>query len=270
MIAVRHRTALLSAVLAVAAAVLVLPSPAHAVLPGFDVALTQVPDAFVAGQEPRSVTAVIATDTAGRCQKVRWSMLLRVFDGPTLDDVKITRIEDGGEFLVRSQVQGDTARLTDVQVDPGELCPGRTVTARYDMSFDDSAPAGRVSFEVQAFTTTGVLLQQAATTTRVDGRAAPTPTAEPSPSGSDAAGAGAGGDASDEPSESAAAPAVTAPSDVAANAAAAEGGIPSLLGPGLIVGALFVLLGVGILLRLRLRAKASAAPAMPTSFYPIR
>jgi hypothetical protein len=274
MIAVRHRAALLPAVLTVVAAVLALPSPAHAVVRGFDVKLTQVPATFVAGQGAQSVTAVVSTDTAPRCQKVRWSMLLRVLDGVTLDDVKVTRIEDGGEFPVRAQVDGDTARLTDTQFDPGELCRGRTVTARYAVAFDGDAPQGRVAFEVQAFTATNLLLQQASTISRVAGTTGPEPTGaatpSPSPTGSDDAGAGAGDDASAEPSDSAAAPAATATATegISANAAAANGGVPSLLGPGLIVGALFVFAGMGILLRLRSRARAPKTRPMPTSFYP--
>ena len=47
-----------------------------------------------------------------------------------------------------------------------------------------------------------------------------------------------------------------------------DGEVPSLLGPGLIVGAVLVFLGVGLLLRLRLRGRKLDAPAMPSRFHP--
>jgi hypothetical protein len=276
MIAVRHRAALVPAVLAVATAILTLPSPASAAQAGFAVKLS-APATFTAGAKPATIEAVVSTDTGRQCQKVRWSMLLRVTDGATFDDLKITRIEDDGEFPLQSQVNGDTARLTDVNFDPGQLCRGSTVTARYLVAFDSAASQGRMTYEVQALSARNVALSEATATSRVEGTArtaSPSPTetptaTPPSSESSDAAGAGGGDDAAtDEPSETAAAPAVT-PTDAApATAAASQAGVPSLLGPGLIVGALFVFIGVGILLRLRLRTRAPATPPMPTSFYP--
>jgi len=272
---VRHRVALVSAVLAVATAVLTFPSPANAALAGFQVRLS-APETLKAGANAKTVEAVVSTDTVRRCQKVRWSMLLRVTDGATFDDLKITRIEDDGEFPLQSQINGDTARLTDVQFDPGELCRGSTVTARYAIAFDGDAPQGRLAYEVQALNTNNVVLSQATATSEVDGTAAASPspsetTSSPAPDESDdASGAGAADDATDEPSEDAEAPAVTPTDDAPANAASAQAGVPSLLGPGLIVGALFVFVGVGILLRLRTRTKASQTPPMPSSFYPTR
>jgi hypothetical protein len=282
MIAVRHRTALLSTILAVATAVLALPSPASAALAGFQVRLS-APDAFKAGANPRPIEAVVSTDTARRCQKVRWSMLLRVADGVTFDDVKVTRIENGAEFPLLSQINGDTARLTDEQFDPGQLCRNSTVTARYDISFDANAPRGQIAYEVQALNANNVVLQQAAAASVVDGTgvATPTKTATPSPTPTDS-GAGAGADptasddptasadVTDTPSDSAAAPAATSTDGTQANAAASQGGVPSLLGPGLIIGALFVFIGVGILLRLRMRTKESKGHLPPTGFYPTR
>ena len=52
----RHRTALLSAVLAVAAATLIMPGRAAAVEPGFQVEITELPGAFTAGAGARTVT----------------------------------------------------------------------------------------------------------------------------------------------------------------------------------------------------------------------
>jgi hypothetical protein len=277
MIAVRHRTALLSTILAVATAVLALPSPASAVLAGFQVRL-QAPDTFEAGENPRPIEAVVSTDSARRCQKVRWSMLLRVTGGLTFDDVKVTRIENGAEFALLSQISGDTARLTDDKLDPGQLCRDQTVTARYDVSFGADAPQGQIAYEVLALNTNNVVLQQAAAASTVEGTATVTPTktatASPTPSQSaDDSGAGAGVDPAasdaptDQPTESAA-PAATA--DIPANTAASEGGVPSLLGPGLIIGALFVFIGVGILLRLRMRTKEPKSHQLPTGFYQTR
>ena len=279
----RHRTALVSTVVAVATAVLALPMPASAALAGFQVRLTQAPDTFKAGANPRTVEAVVSTDTARRCQKVRWSMLLRVADGETFDDVKVTRIEDGAEFPLVSQINGNTARLTDEQFDPGQLCRNSTVTARYDISFDADAPRGQIAYEVQALNAQNVVLQQAAAASVVDGTGAakPAKTATPSPTPTESRASAvadptasddstAGDDATDAPSDGAAAPAVTS-TDAQANAAAGQSGVPSLLGPGLIIGALFVFVGVGILLRLRMRNKESKSHHLPpTGFYPTR
>jgi hypothetical protein len=276
MIAVRHRTALLSTILAVATAVLALPSPASAALAGFQVRL-QAPDTFKAGENPRPIEAVVSTDNSPRCQKVRWSMLLRVAGGVTFDDVKVTRIENGAEFPLLSQINGDTARLTDDEFDPGQLCRDRTVSARYDVSFAAGAAQGQIAYEVQALNAKNVVLQQAAAASTVQGTATVTPTktatASPTPTQSDDSGAGAGVDptasdaTTDQPTESAA-PAATA--DVPANAASSQAGVPSLLGPGLIIGALFVFIGVGILLRLRMRNKQPKSHRLPTGFYQTR
>ena len=270
----RQRAALLSIGIAVATAVLAVASPANAALPGFEVNLS-APGQFKAGADAKAVQAVVSTATVRRCQKVRWSMLLRVSGGVTFDDVKVTRIENGGEFPLQSQISGDTARLTDVQLDPGQLCRGSTVTARYDVSFGDDAPAGQVSYQIRALNVQNVVLQQAAATSRVDGEQAapkpsPTPTesktAKPAPSPSESDEASAAAVAPDDPSDDAAAALPT--SQVQANATAGESGVPSLLGPGLIVGALFVFVGIGILLRLRLRSREPKGHPLPTSFYP--
>jgi hypothetical protein len=279
MIAVRHRAALVMTALAVSTAVVALAAPANAALPGFQVKIS-APGQFKAGANAKTVEAVVSTDTVRRCQKVRWSMLLRVADGVTFDDVKVTRIENGAEFALQSQIGGDTARLTDVQFDPGQLCRGSTVTSRYDISFAADSPAGRITYQIQALNAASVVLQEAAATSEVAGGAAappkatatPTPTpsknATPTPEPSESDDAGAGAAATDDPTDDDAAVVPTA--EVQANTAAGEAGVPSLLGPGLIVGALFVFVGSGILLRLRLRSRAPKGRPMPTSFYPTR
>ena len=240
----RHRRAalLLSLALSTTAALL-LPSPARAEVDGVDVKVTKLPDEFDAGDDAEVVEAVVSTDNDGRCQKVRWSMLLTV-DGVSLDDVEVERIEDGRPFPVRVNTDGDTARLTDVRVDPGRLCRGRTVTARYEVRFDKGAAAGEVAFTAQAFDAKRKLLAQTSATSRVS---SPSPSASPSESPSEP---------SPEPEESEAAviPPPADDSGVSLNpAAASQTSTPSLLGPALIVGGVLVSVGIGLLLRIRMR-----------------
>lgn len=263
----RHRTALLSTVLAVVCATLALPGPASAVEPGFTVAITEVPATFTAGKQARTVTVVASTEQR-RCQKVRWSLILQV-DGPELDEIEVARVEDGRDFPVQVQNGGaDTTRITDVQLDPGQLCRGRTVTARYQIAFDDDADAGEVTFQAQAFNARQTLLQESTARSRIagrDGAAKPTesPSAKPSPSVSSAE--------PEEDADEAPAPAPTeSEDDLAAVPASDNSGTPSLLGPGLIVGGVLVFVGVGLLLRLRMRSRDSrhAQAQPPTGFYP--
>jgi hypothetical protein len=269
MIAVRHRAALLSVVLAVGAATLILPGPAAAVEPGFQVDITELPETFTAGAEARTVT-VVASSEQNRCQKVRWSMLISV-DGPDLDEVEVARVEENGDFPVEVRNAGaGSARITDVQLDPGQLCRGRTVTARYQIGFDDDAGSGRVTFRAQAFNAGRTLLQEASSRSQVRGEEAeeksPSPEASPSPSES----------ATPEPEESATEEetAEPEPTDTEADVASvptsgSDGGTPSLLGAGLIVGGVLVFLGVGLLLRLRMRSRAPKhSTQLPTGFYP--
>jgi hypothetical protein len=276
MIAVRHRAALLSTGLAVAAAVLVLPAPANAAADGVAVRITRLPDTFTAGAGPAAVQAVASTNS-GRCQKVRWSMLLTV-QGGGLNEVRVERIEQNSAFPVQVRADGNSARLTDVRFDPGTLCPGRTVTATYGVAFDGAAPPGQVTFEADALDSATRVLQSASATSRIAGPAGAQPsapaTAEPAPSETgDGAGDQAGeppSAAADPPSGAAAAPPPSA-ADLAAQRAARSSSIPSLLGPGLIVGALLVFVGVGLLLRLKSRNRGrrrSRTEQYPPSYYP--
>jgi hypothetical protein len=271
MIAVRHRAALLSAILAVAAATLILPGRAAAVEPGFEVDITELPETFTAGAGARTVT-VVASSEQNRCQKVRWSLLIAVA-GPDLDEVEVARVEEDGDFPVQVQnAGGGTARITDVQLDPGQLCRGRTVTARYRVGFDDDADSGRVTFRAQAFNAGRTLLQEASSRSQVKGEEAEpqeseSPSPEPSPSPTES---------SPEPEESAAAEETAEPEptksevDVASvPTSGSDSGTPSLLGAGLVVGGILVFLGVGLLLRLRLRSRTPKhSSQLPTSFYP--
>ena len=264
----RHRAALLSAILAVGAATLILPGRAAAVEPGFQVDITELPETFTAGDGARTVT-VVASSEQNRCQKVRWSLLIAV-DGPDLDDVEVARVEDDGDFPVQVQNAGaGSARVTDVQLDPGQLCRGRTVTARYQIGFDDDADSGRVTFQAQAFNAGRTLLQEASSRSQVKGEEdeekSPSPEASPSPS-----------ESSPEPEESATdeETAEPEPTDTEADVAAvptsgSDSGTPSLLGAGLVVGGVLVFLGVGLLLRLRMRSRTPKHGAqLPTGFYP--
>ena len=265
----RHRAALLSTILAVVVATLVLPGRASAVVPGFKVDITQLPATFTAGAGARTVT-VVATSEQNRCQKVRWSMFIEV-DGPNLDEVEVARVEDDGDFPVQVENAGNgTARITDVQLDPGELCRGRTVTARYQIGFDDDADSGQVTFRAQAFNADRTLLQETSSRSQVKGEEAeesPSPEASPSPS-----------ESSPEPEESADGDENAEPeptdTDTEAEIAAVpasgnDTGTPSLLGAGLIVGGILVFLGVGLLLRLRMRTRQpQAGSRLPTGFYP--
>jgi hypothetical protein len=281
LITVRHRAAaLVSTILAISLGALVLPSPAAAAVAGFDVKITQVPGEFAAGAGAGTVLAVASAEAGKRCQKVRWSLVLRL-DGVDLDQVRVNRVEADAEFPLRvEEVDDDTARLTDVQLDPGVLCPGRTVTARYDVAFTDDAK-GKATFEAEAFDVGNRLLQSASATTRVvtagapEAKPTPTkskspdPTPTPTPAESDPVDEATAGAPGDEESEAAAAPAETTPDDLAANRAASSAGAPSLLGPGLIVGAILVFLGVGLLLRLRMRNRGpKGGHQLPTGFYP--
>lgn len=264
----RRAAVLVSGVLATATAVLGVGAPASAAVEGFDVTITEVPDEFEAGADARTVEVVASTDDRGGCRKVRWSMVLRV-DGVDLDQVRVSRVEEYDSFPLRVQSDGDTARLTDVRFDPGSLCRGRTVTARYRVGFDDDADEGRVTFQAQAFDASTRLLQEATAISRVVGAADDDePSPSPSPSESEPE-----PEESEQPDEAAeATDAVAAPpaGGLDARPAAGQGGAPSLLGPGLIVGAVLVFAGVGLLMRIRMRNRAPKRHAMPSSFRPVR
>jgi hypothetical protein len=261
MIAVGIRwAAVLTSTLAVTA-IVALPAPARAVVDGIDVRITDLPAEFEAGADARTVEVVAAVERARgreRCRKVRWSLLVQV-DGPRLDQVRVDRIEEGRSFPVRARAEGDTARFTDVRTDPGRLCPGRTVTARYRVAFDAGAATGEVAFQAQAFGADDRLLQAASGASRVDG-AGPTPSPSPSASPSEPESAGA---------EDEAAPAAT-PSAPGLSAASNSDGTPSLLGPGLIAGGLLVFLGVGLVLRIRVRNRRArhGRRATPAGLHP--
>ncbi|WP_127509454.1 hypothetical protein [Actinoplanes solisilvae] len=265
----RHLTrvgARIGAVLvAVAVTAVALGSPAQADVPGFQVKVGQAPATFTIGKNAKSLTAVVSTDRQGRrCFKVRWALTVET-KGISLDQVRVTRVESGKAFAVRAGSRGDAATLVDERPDPGELCRDRTVTGRWDIAFtgpDD----GEVTFGVQALDGTGRVLSssgaQARVVSPVAARPSKSPSATPKPVPTE-----------DAPDEAAVADQPTEPASSADAAALNPASSSSnVLGIGLIVGALMVFLGVGMLLRLRSRNRRGAAirsetQAMPTGFY---
>ena len=257
----RHRvTGRVTTALALVAAFLLWGTPASADVPGFQVEIGEAPATLTIGKAAKSLTAVVSTDQGRRCRKVRWALLLRT-DGVSLDQVRITRIENDQAFDVRTEVDDEGGRVIDAQPDPGELCQGRTVTGRWDVAFtgpDD----GTVTLEAVAADGTGRALSRASTEVRVVSPVAARPSATPS-----ASPPAAQEEAAPE-EESAPVPAPTE-SAAALNPAA---GTTSVLLPGVIIGAVLVFLGVSLLLRIRTRnrknpAWASETQALPTGFY---
>jgi hypothetical protein len=274
MIAVRHRAAaLVSTILALATATLTLPAAASAAVPGLGLQITRIPRTFTVGAGAETVTAVVSSRQTGRlCRKVRWSMVLQV-RGVSLDQVNVERVEGDKPFAVRARTQGDQARLTDVQFDPGTLCAGGTVTGSYRVAF--SGGRGTATFRIDALDAANRVLQSATATSQVASRAEadpatppqttpPTADPSPSPSASDDTGGLA---TADDQDPGAADVAPTVAPGIAQSQASANGRIPSLLIPGLIVGAVLVFLGVAVLVRLRTRNRGRRNLA-PTSFYP--
>lgn len=231
-------------------------APASAAVAGIAVQITELPGEFAAGSRPETVTVVAASERAGdRCIKVRWSMVMQV-SGIRLDQISVNRVEDDGAFPVSVRENGDTARLTDVQLDPGALCPDRTVTARYEVAVDEDVPDGSVSFLAEAYDVNERLLQRAnARREVVSGQVQqPSPDVSPSPS-EDSEGASADDGADDQTSEASEAPGTQS------NTALPVSGVPErdsgLAKVGLVVGGVFVFLGVGLLMKLRRRAAKS-------------
>jgi hypothetical protein len=261
MIVMRHLAARVTAALALVAASMAWGAPAHADVPGFAVKVGQAPATFTTGKGARPLTAVVSTQRdLRRCLKVRWTLIVRA-QGVSLDQIRVNRVEEGGSFAVQARVVGDAARITDSRPDPGELCKGRTVTGRWDVSFT-GPDNGSVTFEARAVEGARVL-SSASTTSRVvspvAAKRSPSPSASPSPS------------VVEEATEEAEQPQAT---ETSAEAAALNpaSGTPSVLGPGLIVGAVLVFLGVALLLRIRSRnrkqpAWQSETQQLPTGFY---
>ncbi|GIM88239.1 hypothetical protein [Paractinoplanes toevensis] len=263
----RHLAARALTALTLVAASLAWAAPASADVQGFAVDIGQNPATFTIGKQARTLTAVATTEREGRrCVKVRWALTVRT-EGVSLDQIRINRVENDQTFRTRTQVDDDAASIVDAQLDPGQLCRDQTVTGRWDIAFtgpDD----GEVTLEARALDVAGRQLSSASTTSRVVTAVAAKPSVTPSPSPSPSV------SATEEETEQVADDATT-PTGRATSAAALNpaAGTPSVLGPGLIIGAVLVFLGVALLLRIRTRnRKADPAwqaqtQALPTGFY---
>ncbi|MFI5898179.1 hypothetical protein ACIA5D_49675 [Actinoplanes sp. NPDC051513] len=260
----RHRAAHALALVAASLICVVagLATPASADVEGFNVNIGQAPGTFTIGKQSRTLTAVATTDRQRRCFKVRWALVIKT-DGISLDQIRVNRVENGQAFRVRAQLGADEARIVDAQADPGQLCRDQTVTGRWNISFvgpDD----GRVTFEAQALDGPRELSSAEASSRVVTAVAAkPSPSASPSPS------------ATAEEDETAVVDDQATPAKDPTSAAALNpaSGTPSVLGPGLIIGAVLVFLGVALLLRIRTRNRKeepvwqAETQNLPTGFY---
>ena len=244
-----------------------LPARAAA---AFSTELSGLPDEFTAGNRVETLSAVVSRSDGGGCVKVRWSMLVRV-QGLRLDQLKVDRVEDSGSFPLEIRTEGDTARLTDRQLDPGVLCPGRTVTARYRVAFAEDVGRGRVSFAAEAYDPQLRLLARRSAAREVVGEEAAEPTpsptsAEPTPSDEPSSEA-PDEEPTDEPTDAAVVE-PPAPGGVAGRPVADSGGF-GLVQAAFLLGGLLLFLGAGLLLRMRrlLRPSAQTEPeTLPPPF----
>ncbi|MFV2104098.1 hypothetical protein [Micromonospora sp. LOL_024] len=232
-----------------------MAAPAQA---AFATELGGLPAEFTAGGRVETVSAVVSRSDQGGCIKVRWSMVMSV-QGLRLDQVRVDRIEETGSFPVEVRTEGASARLTDRELDPGTLCPGRTVTAQYRIAFAGDVDQGRVSLAAEAYNQNLQLLSRQSATREVVGRGTARPTtAVPTPS------EGSTVDPAEVPTvdpteedggladDAAAAGGAADPSaaGVAGNQVSRSGGI-GLTEAAFLLGGLLLFLGVGLLLRLR-------------------
>ncbi|MFC0003945.1 RAD23 family protein [Micromonospora siamensis] len=232
--------------------------PAQAA-PGFATELSGLPDEFAAGDGVRTVSAVVSRTDGGGCLKVRWSLVLSV-RGLRLDQVKVDRVEEDGSFPLDVRADGDVARLTDRQLDPGTLCPDRTVTARYRVAFAGDVAQGRVTLAAEAYDEGLRLLARQTATRTVVGESAPGPTAEPT--GEPTVGPSATPEEepsvvpTEDPVEEESTPArvpVAEPPPPGGDAGrpVSQAGGFGVVQAAFLLGGLLLFLGVGLLLRLR-------------------
>ncbi|MET7836884.1 hypothetical protein ABZS44_29120 [Micromonospora sediminicola] len=245
-------------------------APARAAA-AFSTELSGLPDEFTAGDRVETLSAVVSRSDRGarsECVKVRWSMLLRV-DGLRLDQVKVDRVEETGSFPLEIRADGDTARLTDRELDPGVLCPGRTVTARYRVAFAEDVGRGRVSFAAEAYDPQSRLLARRTASRQVVGEAAE-PTPEPTPTSAEPTDPPSEEPATEEPvtEESTDAAVVEPPPPGAAGRPVAATGGFGVVQAAFLLGGLLLFLGAGLLLRMRrlLRTADGVEEDLPPSF----
>ncbi|MGW0213546.1 hypothetical protein ACWDXH_04070 [Micromonospora chokoriensis] len=235
-------------------------APAQA---AFTTELSGLPARFTAGEQVRTVSAVVSrTDRRGGCVKVRWSMVLSV-QGLRLDQVKMDRVEEAGDFPLEIRTEGDVARLTDRQLDPGTLCPGRTVTARYRVAFAEDATQGRVTLAAEAYDANARLLARQ-TATRSVVAAGGAPTSKPTPSATPPKPTDPPSEPAEEESTAGEEPAADYPVDAAPPAAGrpvSQSGGFGAVQAAFLLGALLLFLGMGLLLRLRHLTRASGDEA---------
>lgn len=229
--------------------------PARAAAAAFSTELTGLPDEFTAGDRVETLSAVVSRSDGGGCVKVRWSMLLEV-RGLRLDQVKVDRVEEAGSFPLEIRTEGDVARLTDRELDPGLLCPGRTVTARYRVAFAEDVTRGRVSFAAEAYDESLRLLARRTATRQVVGEdvgARPTGTApEPTATTAEPTDPATEEPASEEPAEATPSDeAVVEPPPAAAGRPVSTSGGFGVVQAAFLLGGLLLFLGAGLLLRMR-------------------
>ncbi|MFR9774911.1 hypothetical protein ACL02O_02500 [Micromonospora sp. MS34] len=239
----------------------------------FSTELSGLPDEFIAGDRVETLSAVVSRSDGGGCVRVRWSMLLEV-QGLRLDQVKVDRVEESGSFPLEIRTEGDVARLTDRELDPGLLCPGRTVTARYRVAFAEDVTRGRVSFAAEAYDQSLRLLARRSASRQVVGEGAgadptevaPEPTAGAAEPTGPATEEPATGDPADAPPGGEAV-AELPPPGAAGRAVSSSGGF-GVVQAAFLLGGLLVFLGAGLLLRMRrlLRTEAVAeGPGRPAA-----
>jgi hypothetical protein len=265
-----------AAALAVAVATLAWAAPAVADLPGFDVKVTQAPDTFTVGKDAHTLSAVVSTSSdrlQNRCVKVRWALLIST-KGVSLDQIRITRVEDGRSAPIRARFQGEDARVVDEQVDPGQLCLNQSVSAKWTISFT-GPDNGSVNFAMQALSQRGQVLATGGAEARVVTAVADKPSKSASPTAPSPTAPSATPSFSPQPTEAVVANLPTSSSADPAALARKTSGSGVLL-PGLLVGAVLVFGGVALLMRLRSRNRRMAAGGpgrrqdtqmLPTGFY---
>ncbi|MGB2570746.1 hypothetical protein ACPFP2_20185 [Micromonospora citrea] len=226
---------------------LAAPAPAFA---AFATELSGLPAEFTAGDEVRTLSAVVSRTDPGECVKVRWSMVLTV-EGLRLDQVKMDRVEDSGIFPLQIQTEGAVARLTDRQLDPGTLCPDRTVTARYRVAFDADVTQGRVTLAAEAYDPNLRLLARRSATRNVVGPDATAPASTRAPEPAESEAAVEESEAADEAAEQTEeAVAEVPPAAGRPTSGSATGGF-GVVQAAFLLGGLLLFLGAGLLLRLR-------------------
>ena len=183
--------------------------------------------------------------------------------GLRLDQVKMDRVEETGDFPAGDPGRGGVARLTDRQLDPGTLCPGRTVTATLPGGLRRGRHPGRVTLAAEAYDPNlRLLARQTATRSVVGAGGAPTSTPKPTatpPEPTERERAGRGGEHGRRRSRSRSYPADAAPPapTVRSRRPAAFGVVQAAF----LLGGLLLFLGVGLLLRLRHLTRAAAGDA---------